>query len=219
MADPSDIMIDQQQEQTASELADVTGRVSESGVEHIYYQFVTLSGRVMAKVVPAAHLARNLEKGVQFHGSAITDLVSDRHGNLIASGPDAEEFLALPDTSTFAVLPWAPNTGRFFCNLYRRRDAATDHGVPLATCVRTTLRNAHERFRQATGLELRSGCEPEMSWFGGDIEPHVLPNGSPAYHIGALEMMRPIVQRVIAYAQAMGLDMIEGTTRTPHSSS
>ena len=171
---------------------------------------MTLSGRVMAKVVPAAHLARNMEKGVQFHGSAITDLVSDRHGNLIASGPDAEEFLALPDTSTFAVLPWAPNTGRFFCNLYRRRDAATDPGAPLATCVRTTLRHAHERFRQATGLELRSGCEPEMSWFGGDIEPTRLPNGSPAYHVGALEMMRPIVQRVTAYAQAMGLDMIEG---------
>ena len=163
MADRPEITIDQHQEQTALALDDVTARVTESGVEHVYYQFVTLSGRVMAKVVPAAHLARNLEKGVQFHGSAITDLVSDRHGNLIASGPDAEEFLALPDASTFAVLPWAPNTGRFFCNLYRRRDAATDPGAPLATCVRTTLRDAHEQFRHSTGLELRSGCEPEMS--------------------------------------------------------
>jgi glutamine synthetase len=33
---------------------------------------------------------------------------------------------------------------------------------------------------------------------------------SPAYHFGALEMMRPIVRRVVAYAQALGLDMIEG---------
>ena len=114
MADRPDITIDQHHEQTALAGDDVTAQVRESGVEHIYYQFVTLSGRVMAKVVPAAHLARNMEKGVQFHGSAITDLVSDRHGNLIASGPDAEEFLALPDTSTFAVLPWAPNTGRFY---------------------------------------------------------------------------------------------------------
>src|SRR5579862_307494 len=100
---------------------DVLERVRASGVEQIYYQFVTLSGRVMAKVVPAEHAARNLEKGVQFHGSAITDLVSDRHGNLIASGPDAEEFLALPDPATFRVLPWAPTMGRFTCNLHRRR--------------------------------------------------------------------------------------------------
>ncbi len=189
---------------------DITARVRDSNVEYIYYQFVTLSGRVMAKVVPARHLERNLEKGVQFHGSAITDLVSDRHGNLIASGPDAEEFLALPDPSTFAVLPWAPNTGRFLCNLHRRRDSAVDPGAPLGTCVRTTLRTAHERFTAETGLELRSGCEPEMSWFGEEIEPVTIPNGSPAYHVGALEMMRPIVQRVTTYAQAMGLDMIEG---------
>ena len=58
-----------------------------------------------------------------------------------------------------------------------------------------------------------------MSWFGGDLEPHVLPNGSPAYHLGALEMMRPIVQRVIGYAQAMGLDMIEGDYEDTASSS
>lgn len=210
MADLSDTKLDHQQEQATNQIADVTARVGESGVEHIYYQFVTLSGRVMAKVVPARHLSRNLEKGVQFHGSAVTDLASDRHGNLIASGHDDEEFLALPDPSTFAVLPWAPDVGRFFCNLYRRRDSATDPKAPLATCVRTTLRDAHERFHRVTGLELRSGCEPEMSWFGDGIEPHVLPNGSPAYHVGALEMMRPIVQRVITYAQAMGLDMIEG---------
>ena len=201
---------DDHQQRLADGRDDIAERVRASGVEQIDYQFVTLSGRVMAKVVPAAHVLRNLEKGVQFHGSAITDLVSDRHGNLIASGPDAEEFLALPDPSTFAVLPWEPELGRFYCDLYRRRDAAVDPGAPLPTCVRTTLRQAHAAFREATGLELRSGCEPEMSWFGEGLEPHTLPNGSPAYHVGALETLRPVVRRVTAYAQAMGLDMIEG---------
>jgi len=201
---------EQHQEALVEDRTELLARVRESQVEQIYYQFVTLSGRVMAKVVPARHVERNLERGVQFHGSAVTDLVSDRHGNLIASGPDAEEFLALPDPATFMVLPWAPSVGRFICNLYRRRDAAEDPGAPLPTCVRGTLRRAHERFRDATGFELRSGCEPEMSWFGDDIEPYTHPNGSPAYHLGALETVRPIVQRVTAYAQAMGIDVIEG---------
>ena len=202
--------IEDQLEQSASGAAEAAAAVRASGVEHVYYQFVTLSGRVMAKTVPARHVERNLEKGVQFHGSAITDLVSDRHGNLIASGPDAEEFLALPDPATFAVLPWAPNVGRFTCNLFRRRDAEQDAGAPLPTCARSLLTRSHRRFQDETGFELRSGCEPEMSWFGEEIEPRTLPNGSPAYHVGALEMMRPIVQRAIGYAQAMGLDMIEG---------
>ena len=50
---------------------DLLRRIADAGVEHVYYQFVTLNGRVMAKVVPARHLARNLERGVQFHGSAV----------------------------------------------------------------------------------------------------------------------------------------------------
>jgi glutamine synthetase len=206
----TDATLDARSEANVAATADLAVRVRDAGVESIYYQFVTLSGRVMAKAVPARHLARNLERGVQFHGSAVTDLASDRHGNLIASGPAAEEFVALPDPDTFAVLPWAPTVGRFYCDLFRRRDAAEDAGAPLPTCARSTLRVAHARFRAETGLELRSGCEPEMSWFGPDIQPHVNPGGSPAYHIGALELMRPVAERVVAYAGALGLDMIEG---------
>ena len=144
----------EQHQDTIADDAGVLDRVRESGVEQIYYQFVTLSGRVMAKVVPARHVTRNLEKGVQFHGSAITDLVSDRHGNLIASGPDAEEFLALPDTATFRVLPWAPTVGRFTCNLYRRRDAAVDPGAPLA----------HLRARDAAATRMNAFTSERPAW-------------------------------------------------------
>ena len=154
--------------------------IRESGVEYVYYQFVTLNGRVMAKVAPAQHLARNLERGVQFHGSAVADLATSRHGGLIASGPEREEFLAMPDAGTFAVLPWDTAFGRFFCDLYARRDRADAPGEPLATCVRGNLERVHARFWERSGLELRSGTEPEMSWLGDDVEVWSRPNVSPA---------------------------------------
>ena len=103
--------LEQRLEQNAAAQAGLAERIRESGVELVYYQFVTLNGRVMAKVAPARHLARNLERGVQFHGSAVADLATSRHGTLIASGPEREEFLALPDASTFAVLPWDTTYG------------------------------------------------------------------------------------------------------------
>ena len=202
--------LDEQASANAALEPDLADRIRESGVEFVYYQFVTLNGRVMAKVVPARHLARNLERGVQFHGSAVTDLATSRAGTLIASGGEAEEFVALPDATTFQVLPWDTSFARMYCNLYHRRDRAVDRGTPLPTCVRSNLARAHAAFRERTGLELRSGTEPEMSWLGPEIEPWSQPNVSPAYHFGALEMMRPIVRKVVAYAQALGLDMIEG---------
>ena len=71
----------------------LAARVAEAGVEFIYYQFVSINGRVPAKVVPAAHLRRSLERGVQFHGSAIADVAVDRDGELFGGGIAAEERL------------------------------------------------------------------------------------------------------------------------------
>lgn len=83
----------------------LAARVAEAGVEFIYYQFVSINGRVLAKVVPAAHLRRSLERGVQFHGSAIADVAVDRDGELFGGGIAAEEFAVMPDADSFQVLP------------------------------------------------------------------------------------------------------------------
>ncbi len=191
-------------------VARLRDRIAEAGVETIYYQFVSLNGRVLGKLAPAAHLERNLAKGVQFHGSAIADLTTSRDGVLFGAGPEGEEFVALPDHETFCVLPWDPRFGRFFCRLYRRGDRRELAGTPLPTDPRGTLIDAHAAFRSATGLQLKSGCEPEMTWLGESIDVASRPNMSTAYNLGALETVRPVVTRLLAYAGAMGLEMIEG---------
>ena len=194
--------------------ADVAGpleeRVREAGVEFLYYQFVSINGRVLSKVVPAKHLRRSLEKGVQFHGSGVADLTANLEGNLMGGGAEAEEITALPDPETFAPLPWDRSVGRFLCRLYRRDDRAEEGGSPLPTDARGVLERAHRGFEARTGYELRSGCEPEMSWLGESIDVVARPGVSPAYHTGALERVRGIFQRVIRYATEMGFDMIEG---------
>lgn len=193
-----------------AEVARIEELIAKHGVKYIYYQFVSINGRVLAKVVPAVHLRRNLEKGVQFHGTAIADLTSDRNGNLMGGGAQAEEFTILPDTDTFAVLPWDNEIGRFFCRVYRRADRAADPGTPHPLDCRGLLFRTHEAFTAKTGLELRSGTEPEMSWIGESVDVISRPGVSPAYHGLTLDMMRPVFKRVITYAQALGLDMVEG---------
>lgn len=193
-----------------AEVARLEDLITTHGVKYIYYQFISINGRVLAKVVPARHLRRNLEKGVQFHGTAIADLTSDRNGNLMGGGAQAEEFTILPDTDTFAVLPWDNEIGRFFCRVYRRADRAIEPGTPHPLDCRGLLFRTHEAFTAKTGLELRSGTEPEMSWIGESVDVVSRPGVSPAYHGLTLDMMRPVFKRVISYAQALGLDMVEG---------
>lgn len=199
----------------SSAAADLLARVKQSGVEYIYYQVVTLSGRVLAKVVPAKHLARNLEKGVQFHRTALSDLQSTRGGVLLGGGAQAAELTGIPDMDTFQVLPWDRSVGSFFCRLYEPDHRGDIAGQPLATDVRGNLIRAHEEFIAETGLRLKSGCEPEMSWIGESLNVQVRPGASPAYHLGNLELMRPIYKKLMEYSIAMGLDMIEGDYEDP----
>jgi glutamine synthetase len=191
-------------------VAAIEEQIAAAGVELVYYQFVSINGRVLTKVVPARHVSRNLRSGVNFHGSAVADVASDRSGAIFAGGAEAEEFTALPDADTFAVLPWDTSSARFLCRLYRRADADIAPGAPLPSDGRGLLYRAHATFRERTGLELRSGLEPEMTWEGESIDVDPRPGVSPAYHLGSLERVREIVGRVVAYGQALGLEMVEG---------
>jgi glutamine synthetase len=191
-------------------IADLEQRIAAAGVEYIYYMLPTIGSRVVAKMVPARHLRRNLEKGIALHRTAVADLQSDRAGNLIGGGIGAKEMVALPDTDTFVVLPWDNSVARMFCRAYEPPHLPGVGGQPLATDSRGLLFRAHSEFTSRTGLEVRSGCEPEMIWVGPGLEVIKKEGASPAYQVENLERMRPIYKKLVPYAQAFGLDMIEG---------
>ena len=188
----------------------VHAQIEQYGVKYIYYQTVTITGRVVGKVVPAAHLGRMVVRGVQQHRTAISNLQADRSGSLMGGGADAAEYTAVPDLDTFAVLPWDTTVGRFFCRLYEPDHVPGIGGTALATDSRGLFKRMHADFQARTGLELRTGTEPEMTWSGPGREASFRPDSSPAYHIEHLERNRDIYQRVIEYGAALGLDMIEG---------
>ncbi|MFT3874565.1 MAG: hypothetical protein QM714_18275 [Nocardioides sp.] len=204
--------LDRHREENASSdaLSSVMATIKEQGVECVYLQSVTVTGRVVGKVLPARHLERIAGKGIQQHRTAAANLQTTREGVLLGGGVEAAEYTALPDLDTFAVLPWDSTMARVFCRLYEPDHIAERAGEPYACDSRGLLKRVHAGFTDRTGLELRSGTEPEMTWRGPGLEASFRPESSPAYHIEHLERGRPIIQKVISYAQALGLDMVEG---------
>jgi glutamine synthetase len=118
--------------------------------------------------------------------------------------------IALPDPDTFVVLPWDNSVARMLCLAYEPPHFAEVGGRPLQTDSRGLLIRAHHDFTARTGYEVRSGTEPEMMWTGPGLEVIKKDGASPAYQVENLERMRPIFKQVVRYAQAFGLDMIEG---------
>jgi glutamine synthetase len=191
----------------------VRAKIDELGIKYIYYQFISVTGRIVGKGVPADHWEAIANRGIQLVYGATANLYLDRHRNYIGYGPEASELVAIPDPDTFCQLPWDRRVARVFCTCFRNREEPVDAGTYLTSDCRGNLRRIHEQFQQDhNGLHLRHGCEPEMMWLkkGADGLPDGGATKPNCYHIDQFEELRPVFLRVIEYSQAMGLDMIQG---------
>jgi glutamine synthetase len=192
---------------------EVRRRIDAEGITYIYYQFVSVTGRIMGKGVPAPHWENIARKGFQLVYGATANLFVDRHGEYIGYGPEAAELVGIPEPETFMPLPWDPKVARVFCTLFRGREDLEDPGSFLSADCRGNLKRLQTQLEDETGMHLRAGLEPEMMWLklNDDGTPSVEGLSKPyCYHIDQFSEFQPIIHRVIEYAQKMGLDMIQG---------
>ncbi len=195
------------------QIAAVRRKIDESGVTYIYYQFPSVTGRIMGKGVPAKHWESMARKGFQLVYGATANLFVDRGGDYIGYGPESAELVGLPEPETFQVLPWDAKVARVWCVCFRGREDLEDGGGYLTSDCRGNLKRIVADFEKKHGLHLRAGTEPEMMWLKlkEDGTPSVEGLSKPyCYHIDQFSEFQPIIHRVIEYCEAMGLDMIQG---------
>lgn len=198
----------------ADRVARVRAKIEALGIEHIYYQYVSITGRVMGKAAPARHWETQARKGVQTWMGGVTNVLPNFRGELIGFSANSMECIALPDPETFVQLPWEPRIARVFCTLFYSLEDPEKPGAIYEFDTRGNLKRFDREFREAhDGLHLRLGLEPEMLWLkpkDGEVRPYEGITEPLAYHIGQFETARPIWMQVSDYARAMGLDMIQG---------
>ena len=193
-------------------IADVRKKIDQLGITYIYYQFISVTGRIVGKGIPANHWERTAAKGFQLVYGSTANLFTDRAGDYIGYGPEASELVGIPDPDTFCQLPWDKRIARVYCVCFRNREEKKDPGGHLTSDCRGNLIFQHEDFKKKHKMELRCGTEPEMMWLKKDEDGK--PNGGFSnpycYHIDQFESLRPVLMKVLEYSQAMGLDMIQG---------
>ena len=190
----------------------VREKINELGITYVYYQFVSVTGRIVGKGIPADHWERIAERGFQLVYGSTANLFVDRHGDYIGYGPESSELVGIADPETFCQLPWDKRVARVFCTLFRNREERVNPGGHLTSDCRGNLRIAHNEFQDKHGLDMRVGTEPEMMWLkrGEDGKPNGGVTKPNCYHIDQFEELRPTFMKVIEYSQAMGLDIIQG---------
>src|SRR5579872_5268348 len=90
---------------------DVKAIVAEREIRFIRFWFTDVLGRLKSFSINKAELDGAFEAGMGFDGSSITGF------NAI----EESDMIAMPDPSTFALLPWRPEekggVGRMFCDI------------------------------------------------------------------------------------------------------
>ena len=192
---------------------EVRKKINDLGITYIYYQFISVTGRIVGKGVPADHWETLAEKGFQLVYGSTANLFIDRHGDYIGYGPEASELVGIAEPETFVQIPWDKRLARVFCTCFRNREEEENPGGHLTSDCRGNLKIFQDEFKEKHGMHLRAGTEPEMMWLTKKD------NGEPTgdgfskpycYHIDQFESLRPVYMKVIEYARAMGLDIIQG---------
>src|SRR3954463_7370347 len=130
--------------------ADVKALVADRRIRFIRLWFTDVLGQLKSFSINAAELDEALEQGMGFDGSSITGF------NAI----EESDMIAMPDASTFHVLPWRPEeqgVARMFC------DILTPERTPYEGDPRHVLRRALER-ASAMGFD-HFYVGPELEYF------------------------------------------------------
>src|SRR5919112_3344187 len=131
---------------------EVLARVEQENVEFVRFWFTDILGQLKSFAVGKDELENAFADGMGFDGSSITGF------NRI----EESDMIAMPDPSTFAVLPWRPRekaVARMFC------DVLVPGGEPYEGDPRFVMRRALARAADMGFDTFNIGPELEYFYF------------------------------------------------------
>jgi len=127
----------------------VVKTAKEHGVKFVHLWFTDVLGMLKSFAITIDELETALNEGMGFDGSSIEGFCRI----------DESDMIALPDPSTFRLLPWRPaedGVGRMFCDIYR------PDGTPFEGDPRYVLKR---NLKKASDLGYTFYVGPELEYF------------------------------------------------------
>ena len=150
-----------EQRVAAQELA---ARVQEQGLRTVRIVWADQHGVPRGKFVSTGDFVRALRNGIDFSGATLhmdtanhlfTPLFVEGGGFGIPEFTGFSDFILVPDPATFAVLPWAPQTGWILSDMY------FPNGKPVPFSMRSVLKQQLAEARKM-GYDFLAGLEIEF---------------------------------------------------------
>lgn len=169
----------------------VLRRAKELDVKFIRLWFTDILGSLKSFAITVEELEKALNEGMGFDGSSIEGFARI----------DESDMLALPDPSTFVLLPWRPKdrhaVARMFCDILRP-DMTPFDGDPRYVLKRNLQEAAELGFHYYVGPEL------EYFYFASSDNPKPLDNGG-YFDLTPLDVASDLRRETVLSLEEMGI--------------
>ena len=166
--------------------------VEERDIRFVRLWFTDILGMLKSVAVTSSELEGAFTEGIGFDGSAVDGFARVQESDM----------LAIPDASTFQVLPWRGDNapvGRMFC------DIRTPQGEPFAADPRHVLRRNMARAAEM-GFSFYVHPEMEFFLFKGPDDPTPLDSGG-YFDQTPLDVQQDFRREAIQTLEAMGISV------------
>ncbi len=174
----------------------------DSNVKFIRLWFTDILGFLKSFAITIDELDDAITEGVRFDGSTLQGFIR----------ADEREMIALPDVSTFQVLPWRPqqdSVARMICDIHQI-DMSPYEG-DSRYILKQNLKKAAAR-----GLTFYTGPEIEFFFFKNFIQPEILDRGG-YFDLTPLDAATDYRRDIVLNLEKMGIDVISSHHEAAHS--
>ena len=164
-----------------------------SNVKFIRLWFIDILGFLKSFAITIDELEDALVEGVRFDGSTMQGFIREIE----------REMIALPDASTFKILPWRPkedSVARVFCDIYHTD--MTPYEGDSRYILKKSLKRASEK-----GFTFYTGPEIEFFFFRNSRSPEILDSGG-YFDLTPLDVASDYRRQTVLMLEEMGIGVI-----------
>jgi glutamine synthetase len=174
----------------------------DNNVKFIRLWFTDILGFLKSFAITIDELEDAITEGVRFDGSTLQGFIRS----------DEREMIALPDVSTFKILPWRPqqdSVARMICDIHQID--MTPYEGDSRYILKQNLKKAAAR-----GLTFYTGPEIEFFFFRNFTQPEILDRGG-YFDLTPLDAATDYRRDIVLTLEKMGIDVISSHHEASHS--